>query len=294
MITPEFLATYNDKKTPWGFGGLGEVVYARTYSRKKDDGTFETWPETIARCINGAVEVGTPYSKEQAEELFDHMFNLRCSFSGRALWQLGTPLVRNMGAASLNNCYHVDITSIEDFEFLFDMLMVGGGVGYSVERHKIHDLPKVKAGIKISHERSNDADVIVPDKREGWSRLLHSVLKSYLYTGKSFTYSTILIREFGAPLSTFGGTASGPGALVDGIADICKVLDGRIGAAVTADGDHGIARRRPLITAADPHLRFGDESQVRPFQELPGVAEACAASAFARLVFERLRELRPA
>jgi ribonucleoside-triphosphate reductase len=229
MITPEFLATYNDKKTPWGFGGLGEVVYARTYSRKKDDGTFETWPETIARCINGAIEVGTPYSKEQAEELFDHMFNLRCSFSGRALWQLGTPLVRNMGAASLNNCYHVDITSIEDFEFLFDMLMVGGGVGYSVERHKIHDLPKVKAGIKISHERSNDADIIVPDKREGWSRLLHSVLKSYLYTGKSFTYSTILIREFGAPLNTFGGTASGPGALVDGIADICKVLDGRIG-----------------------------------------------------------------
>lgn len=229
MIAPEFLETYKDKTTPWGFGGLGEVVYARTYSRKKDDGTFETWPETIARCINGAIEIGTPYSLEQAQSLFDHMFNLRCSFSGRALWQLGTPLVQKMSAASLNNCYHVDVTSIDDFEFLFDMLMVGGGVGYSVERHKIHDLPRVKSGVKIFHERSNDADVIVPDKREGWSRLLHSVLKSYLYTGKSFTYSTILIREFGAPLSTFGGTASGPGALVEGIADICKVLDGRIG-----------------------------------------------------------------
>lgn len=229
MITPEFLATYADKTPPWGFGGLGEVVYARTYSRKKDDGNFETWPETLARVVNGAIEIGTPYSQDEAERLFDHMFHLRGSVSGRALWQLGTPLVRNMGAASLNNCYHVDITSIEDFEFLFDMLMVGGGVGYSVERHKIHDLPKVRTGVAITHERSDDADIIVPDKREGWSRLLHSVLKSYLYTGKSFTYSTMLIREFGAPLKNFGGTASGPGALVDGVADICKVLEGRAG-----------------------------------------------------------------
>jgi hypothetical protein len=107
--------------------------------------------------------------------------------------------------------------------------MLGGGVGFSVERSKIHELPKVKAGVGITHERTNDADIIVPDSRQGWRRLLHSVLKSYFETGKSFTYSTILIREFGAPLHTFGGTASGPGALIDGISDICKVLDNRIG-----------------------------------------------------------------
>jgi len=87
----------------------------------------------------------------------------------------------------------------------------------------------VKSGVTISHERTNDADIIVPDSRTGWSRLLHSVLKSYFYTGKSFSYSTILIREFGAPLKTFGGTASGPGALIDGIEDIAKVMEARAG-----------------------------------------------------------------
>jgi ribonucleoside-diphosphate reductase alpha chain len=55
------------------------------------------------------------------------------------------------------------------------------------------------------------------------------VLKSYFDTGKSFSYSTILVREFGAPLKTFGGTASGPGALIDGIEDICKVMKNREG-----------------------------------------------------------------
>lgn len=230
LLSSQFLDTYADKTPPWGFGGLGEIVYLRTYSRRVEgEGRNETWVETIKRVIDGAVEIGTPYTKKEAEALFDHIYNLRCSVSGRALWQLGTPLVRKFNGASLNNCYFTNIESIEDFEMLLDYLMLGGGVGFSVERAKIHELPKVKAGVEITHERTNDANIIVPDSREGWRRLIHATLKSYLYTGKSFSYSTILVREFGAPLSTFGGTASGPGALIDGVADICKVLEGRIG-----------------------------------------------------------------
>lgn len=209
---------------------MGEIVYLRTYSRPISElGRNETWPETIQRCINGAVEIGAELSQEEAEKLFDHMFYLRCSLSGRSLWQLGTELVKKFNGTSLNNCYFTSIESVEDFELLFDYLMLGGGVGFSVERSKIHELPKVKSGVTITHERTNDADIIVPDSRGGWRRLLHSVLKSYFTTGKSFSYSTLLIREFGAPLSTFGGTASGPGALIDGISDICKVMENRVG-----------------------------------------------------------------
>lgn len=230
ILEQSFVDQYKTKTPPWGFGGLGEIVYLRTYSRPVEgENRNETWVETIQRVIDGAYEIGVPYTKEEAESLFDHMFNLRCSMSGRALWQLGTPLVRKFNGTSLNNCYFTNIEKIEDFELLFDYLMLGGGVGFSVERSKIHELPKIKTGVTITHERTNDADIIVPDSREGWRRLLHSVLKSYFDTGRSFTYSTILIREFGAKLNTFGGTASGPGALIDGIQDICGVLEARAG-----------------------------------------------------------------
>jgi ribonucleotide reductase alpha subunit len=229
IIDDAFVASYAKRPVPWGFNGMGEIVFLRTYSRTKENGSIETWGETVQRVINGAIEIGVPYTREEAEELFDHMYNLRCSMSGRALWQLGTSMVASFGGASLNNCYFTNIEKIEDFEFLFNYLMLGGGVGFSVERAKIHDLPKVKSGVVISHERTNDANIIVPDSREGWSRLLHAVLKSYFDTGKSFTYSTILVREYGAKLGKMGGTASGPGALIDGIEDICKVMEGRVG-----------------------------------------------------------------
>ena len=230
IFTTDFINSYNSRTAPWGFGGLGEVVYLRTYSRKIE-GTdrSETWVETIKRIIDGAIEIGVPFTQSEAEALFDHMFNLRCSVSGRALWQLGTPLVKKFSGTSLNNCFFTNIEKIEDFELLFDYLMLGGGVGFSVERSKIHDLPKVKKVDYITAEKTNDADFIVPDSRQGWRELLHKVLESYFVTGKSFTYSTLLIREFGTPLKTFGGTASGSGALVEGIVDISKVLDQRIG-----------------------------------------------------------------
>ena len=230
IFNPEFISSYENKQVPWGFGGLGEVVYLRTYSRPIEGlNRNETWIETIVRAIDGAIEIGAPLSEVKAERLFDHMFHLRCSLSGRALWQLGTPLVNQFSGTSLNNCYFTNIETVEDFELLFDYLMLGGGVGFSVERSKIHELPKIKPNVTITHERTNDADIIVPDSRTGWRRLLHSVLKSYFDTGKSFTYSTMLVREFGAPLKTFGGTASGPGALIDGIADISKVMQNREG-----------------------------------------------------------------
>lgn len=230
ILSDDFINSYADKTPNWGFNGLGEIVYRRTYSRDIEHlGRKEFWHETIARCINGAQDIGAGYTQKEAERLFDYIFNLKGIFAGRCLWQLGTPLVEKMSGVSLVNCWYTNISSVEDFKFLMDHLMVGGGVGFSVERSVVYGMPKVKKVESIKHERTNDADFIVPDSRQGWSSLLGKVLSSYFETGESFTYSTILIRGFGAPLKTFGGTASGPEVLIEGIADICNILDKRVG-----------------------------------------------------------------
>ena len=41
ILTEDFLSPYKTKKPNWGYNGLGEIVYKRTYSRLKDDGTNE-------------------------------------------------------------------------------------------------------------------------------------------------------------------------------------------------------------------------------------------------------------
>ena len=229
LLTEEFLSNYKDKKPNWGYNGLGEIVYKRTYSRIKENGANEEWWETIARCINGAQKIGANYTKSEAQKLYDLVFNLKCNFAGRCLWQLGTSTVDRFGGNSLLNCWGVCIRDIDDFCFIFENLMLGGGVGFSIRKEDVHDLPRVKEGVDVIHEKTNDAGFIVPDSREGWVKLLKKVLKSYFYTGESFSYSTILIRSRGERIGGFGGKASGPGILIEGIENICKVINERVG-----------------------------------------------------------------
>tara|TARA_R110000787_G_scaffold141418_2_gene254906 strand:- start:4183 stop:6102 length:1920 start_codon:yes stop_codon:yes gene_type:complete len=229
IITDEFYQKYTNKKVDWGFNGLGEVVFSRTYARLKDNGEKESWPETIRRCIEGAQKIGAGYTKAEAEELFDLVFNLRCNFSGRSLWQLGTSTVDRFGANSLINCFFVTIKEPEDFCFLFENLMLGAGVGFSVKREHVHELPKIKSGVSVTHEVSKDADFIIPDSRKGWVELLRRTLDAHFNGGKSFSYSTILVRGAGEPIQGFGGTASGPAILVEGVTKICEVLNSRAG-----------------------------------------------------------------
>lgn len=219
-----FIKKYEGKQPPWGFGALSYIVYKRTYSQFSQS---EEWWQTLRRVIEGGQEIGANLTKEEAEKLYDYMFNLKCSFGGRILWQLGTDTVRKFGANSLLNCWYINIDSIDSYLFLFDNLMLGGGVGFSVKREHIHEFPKIKSNVKIVHEKTTDADFIVPDSREGWSKLIRKVLESYFVTGESFTYSTILIRSAGEKIKTFGGVSSGPLALIEGVEDICKVLSNR-------------------------------------------------------------------
>lgn len=229
IITNEFVNKYKNKQPNWGFNGLGYIVYKRTYARLKEDGDTEEWHETVQRCINGAQDVGAKYTKEEAEKLFDYVFNLKCNFAGRMLWQLGTPTVKRWGANSLLNCWAVAMREPKAFLFLFENLMLGGGVGYSIRREDVHELPKIKVGVNVTHQNTKDADFIVPDSREGWVKLMENVLNAFYVNGKSFSYSTILIRGAGEAIKGFGGKASGPTILVEGLDKITKIFQSREG-----------------------------------------------------------------
>lgn len=227
ILSPDFINSYRDKTVPWGFNGLGYIVYKRTYARLKEDGSQEEWFETVGRCVNGAQKVGARYTREEAERLYDHVFHLRCNFAGRMLWQLGTPTVDRFGANSLLNCWAVAMNEPKAFLFLFENLMLGGGVGYSIRREDVHEMPRVKPGVTITHKPTKDADFIVPDSREGWVKLLAHVLDAFYVTGRSFTYSTILVRSAGDKIGGFGGTASGPKILIEGIEKIVALFQSR-------------------------------------------------------------------
>lgn len=216
------------------FDTMGLFTFLRTYSRRHrgDDvnSTIETWNETLNRVIkavNTQLKVG--FLDEEKKELYSLLYNLKCSVAGRFLWQLGTQTVDRIGLPSLQNCSFVVVNEpIRPFTWTMNFLMLGAGVGYRILPEDLDCLPKVKYAL-ATRKDTKDADFIVPDSREGWLKLLGKTLKAHFYSGESFNYSCTLLRSKGAPIKSFGGVASGPDILCDGIEKINSVLNKRAG-----------------------------------------------------------------
>jgi ribonucleoside-triphosphate reductase (thioredoxin) len=102
------------------------------------------------------------------------------------------------------------------------------GVGYRITPEDVEKLPVVKYA-EITRLDTKDADYIVPDTREGWVKLLGKVLKAHFYSGKGFSYSCALLRSKGAPIKGFGGVASGPDILCEGMVKISELLNSKEG-----------------------------------------------------------------
>ena len=227
-------------KTPWGM--LGYITYKRTYARRlyENDETNETTEEyrdTILRILNGCqTQLNVNFTNNELKKAYIYLKSLKCSVAGRFLWQLGTETVNKLGIMSLQNCAFVKIDEpVKPFLWIFDVLMLGTGVGFNIQQKNINKLPPVlDSQIVITRLDTKDADFIVPDSREGWVFLMEKVLEAYFYKGKSFTYSTILIRSAGTKIKGFGGVASGPEDLVKGINLIQNILNNRRGTKLTS------------------------------------------------------------
>lgn len=209
------------------WSNLAAVTTRRTYSRT-DSGFPENWTEIYERVIWGNAR-GHNVSEQEIKRL-RYFFDARKAMcGGRGLWFSGTEAHKKIGGVALNNCWYISAESWEVLPKVMDLLMLGGGVGLSVEHRFVSKWKKVKKDVKIVHTDAKDADFIVPDSREGWCKLLGLVLEAFFVTGKGFSYSTCVIRGQGEKIRGFGGTASGPLPLISFVASLCALLNTRAG-----------------------------------------------------------------
>ena len=94
-LPTEFVSAYRTRKAPFGFNGLGEFVYRRTYARLKADGATEQWHETVERVVNGAMRMqqrwaavqGQPWDARAADatarRMYDKIFLMKFLPPGR-------------------------------------------------------------------------------------------------------------------------------------------------------------------------------------------------------------------
>jgi len=239
-LSDNFIDGYKRKRAPFGFNGLGELVYMRTYSRLKDDGKNEMWWETVKRVVEGTYNMQKKHierydlgwnawqAQRSAQEMYDRIFNMKFLPPGRGLWAMGTSITEERGLyAALNNCAFVSTQNLKDdlskpFTFLMDASMVGVGVGFDTKGAESFVIrgPKTDRGIET---------YVVPDTREGWVESVRRLLDSYFLGITPVEFDYTQIREKGAPIKGFGGVSSGYEPLEEVHNTVRETLDKNVG-----------------------------------------------------------------
>ena len=243
-LSENFINKYKRRKAPFGFNGLGELVYMRTYSRIKDNGKNERWWETVQRVVEGTYTMQMNWieshqlgwnpwqAQKSAQDMYERIFTMKFLPPGRGLWAMGTPITEKKGLyAALNNCAFVSTKTLKEdyakpFCFLMDASMLGVGVGFDTKG----------AGEIIVKGVDNKRDVQtfeIPDTREGWVESLEMLLESYFHGQAPVEFDYSKIRKAGEPISGFGGVASGHEPLKEVHGDIKEVLEKNSGEPIT-------------------------------------------------------------
>jgi ribonucleotide reductase alpha subunit len=228
-IESSVVNAYKERTPPFGFNGLGELVYRRTYARELQNGEqgSEQWYQTVERVVNGTYNMQKRWilsndldwdderAQNSAKNMYGLIFDMKFLPPGRGLWAMGSPITEERQLyAALNNCAFVSTRVPEEssgeekpdpalpYMFLMDASMLGVGVGFDT-----HAAGKVD----VYAPRGSETNVFpVPDSREGWVESVKMLLDSYFKPNEEevhFDYS--LLRPAGSPIRGFGGYSSG-------------------------------------------------------------------------------------
>ena len=181
-------------------------IHTSRYARwLEDENRRETWPETVRRYMDNVVKP-IVITKSEYKIIEDSILNLSVMPSMRALMTAGAALNRDNTAGY--NCSYLPVDDPKAFDEAMYILLCGTGVGFSVERQYIQNLPEVP---ELSE---SETTVVVKDSKEGWAKGLRQVL-ALLWAGEIPKWDVSQVRPAGARLKTFGGRASGPAPLID-------------------------------------------------------------------------------
>ncbi len=245
LLSEEFLSQY--KHRPMPMKQLGSFVFYRTYSRWiSDKNRREEWWETVKRAVEYNCSLVPSTTREEAEALYDAVYNLRLFLAGRTFWIGGTSVARDFPMSNFNCSFKI-INDIESYRDLFYLLLIGSGVGVRVLKKDVEQLPKFRTDINLVHEaytpvpsskrgeytalsfpNKDVAKITVGDSKEGWVNSLDYFLK--IHTCREYRHiHTIIInydnvRKKGERLKTFGGTASGYESLQIMFSKISRIL----------------------------------------------------------------------
>ena len=180
----------------------------------------ETWRELVHRNKHmhwaQYEHLGEDF-KQQITEAYEFVYDKKVLPSMRSMQFAGKPI--ELSPNRIYNCAYLPIDHPASFSETMFLLLGGTGVGYSVQKHHVEQLPAIK-------KREDDVKrFLVSDSIEGWADAVKALMDSFFKGSKQIAFDFGDIRAKGARLVTSGGKAPGPDPLRIALVNIGSILN---------------------------------------------------------------------
>jgi len=176
----------------------------------------ETWEELVTR--NKYMHVKKyPKLKDEIDSVYKFVYDKQILPSMRSMQFAGKPI--DISPNRVYNCAYLPIDDWRAFSETMFLLLGGTGVGYSVQKHHVENLPELR---KPNYNRTRR--FLIADSIEGWADAVKALVKNYFTGGSQIKFDYTDIRPKGARLVTSGGKAPGPQPLKECLVKIEGLL----------------------------------------------------------------------
>lgn len=209
---------------------MGALNYKQSYARY--DATKkrrENWGESVERVM----AMHREHLGELADGLTDELGLIEQAYKERRI--LGSQRSLQFGGQAIldkhprsYNCTSCYVDDTKRFSQALYLLLCGAGVGYSVQRHHVAQLPNVISAPALS--KMPQSTFIIEDTIEGWCDALDALVSAYFGLSDQLpSFSFDLIRPEGSAISSCGGKAPGPYPLRVMLSEAERLLRSRVG-----------------------------------------------------------------
>ena len=196
---------------------LSEITVYMKYAKfLPNKNRRETWAELVTR--NRKMHLKKyPELKDEIMNAYKFVLKKKVLPSMRSMQFAGKPI--EISPNRVYNCAYVPIDDWRAFSETMFLLLGGTGVGYSVQKHHVDELPEIR---KPNPKRKRR--YLIADSIEGWADAVKILMKSYFFDGSTIKFDFTDIRPKGARLVTSGGKAPGPQPLKECLVKIEGLL----------------------------------------------------------------------
>jgi ribonucleoside-triphosphate reductase (thioredoxin) len=182
-------------------------------------GRRENWEELTSRNKNMHIKK-YPHLRVEIEAAYQFVYDKKVLPSMRSMQFGGKPI--EVAPNRIFNCAFSAVDDIRVFSETMFLLLGGTGMGYSVQKHHVEELPSIR---KPNPNRTRR--FLIADSIEGWADAVKALVNSYFKETSKLRFDFSDIRPKGARLVTSGGKAPGPQPLRECLVKLEGILDSK-------------------------------------------------------------------